>query len=409
MLNYFSLIHKLYNINLHGGIKLGLSNCLRLDAALGYPSKKFKSIHVAGTNGKGSVVTKIAKGFELSGKKVGLYTSPHISCFRERIRINGEMILETSVEDILGRIFHLIEIENIRATFFEITTLLAFEYFAEQKVDIAVLETGLGGRLDATNITNPLLSIITSISMDHTEILGDTIEAITKEKAGIIKSGVPVIIGPNVSKDIVAEFATALGCSLTQVKGCFSDYNAENSAIAEKALKTFGIPETIIARAILQLPPCRMETIHKKDKTVIMDVAHNPDGLLRLFATIQATYPQQKLRVVFGLSKSKDISGCLAIIQKYGAYLHIVTASNGRGLEAETLKLGCSQSHSPVVTHPTIAEAIEIALQGDELIVVCGTFFIMSEVRKALNFNEICDPVDLNEKNARISNNDSVG
>jgi len=409
MATYSSLIHKLYNVNLHGGMKLGLSNCLHLDAAMGYPSKKFNSIHVAGTNGKGSVVAKIAKGFELSDKKVGLYTSPHISCFRERIRINGEMIPEACVERILDKIFRLIEIKNIPATFFEITTLLAFQYFAEQNVAIAVLETGLGGRLDATNIIHPLLSIITSISMDHTEILGTTIEAITKEKAGIIKPKVPVIIGPHVPQAIIADFTATLDSPLTQITGSFSSYNAENSAIAEKALEFFHIPEAIITQAVLQLPPCRMETIQKGNKTIILDVAHNPAGLLRLFNTIQTNYPGRTLRILFGLSKSKDISGCLSIIQEYGSHLHAVTALNGRGVEAEVLKSACTKQNTPIIAHKSIADAIETALQGDELIVVCGTFFIMSEVRKALNFNEICDPIDLNEKSARISNNDSLG
>lgn len=409
MTRYNSLIYKLYTVNLHGGIKLGLSNCMQLDAALGFPSKKFKSVHVAGTNGKGSVVTKVSKGLELSGKKVGLYTSPHISCFRERICINGIMIPEERVEQILERIFQIIEIEKIPATFFEITTLLAFQYFAEENIDIAVLETGLGGRLDATNITNPFLSIITSISLDHTEILGDTLEAITKEKAGIIKPGVPVIIGPNVDKNLIEEVTKNLKCPLTQIEGSFLSYNEENSAVAEKALRYFTIPEKIIAEALLAIPPCRMETLHVEGKTLIMDVAHNPDGLNRLFTTIKANYPDSPLCVIFGLSKSKDVQGCLSIIQKHSNDLHAVTAENGRGIEAESLKEACAKMNASVTAHASLAEAIETAIKSEKVIVICGTFFIMSQARKALKFSEICDPIDMNEKSTRISNGDSLG
>lgn len=204
---YQDLLKKLFAVNLHGGIKLGLKNIQQLNQLLGNPIAQFKSIHVAGTNGKGSVVTKIAKGLEEEGFRVGLYTSPHISCFRERIKINGRMIDEASVTSILERIFNVIEQEKIAATFFEITTALAFLYFAKQRVDFAVLETGLGGRLDATNIVTPLLSIITSISLEHVEQLGETIDAIASEKAGIIKPNIPVLIGPCVPVGIIEKFA----------------------------------------------------------------------------------------------------------------------------------------------------------------------------------------------------------
>ena len=199
---YQTFINRLFAINLHGGMKLGLKNMETLNAMLGTPTQHFKCIHVAGTNGKGSVVYKIAKSLEKEGLRVGLYTSPHISSFRERIQINGQLIDESSVVAGLSRIFEEIDKSKIPATFFEITTALALKYFADQKVDYVVLETGLGGRLDATNIVTPVLSIITSISLEHTEYLGSTLEAIAKEKGGIIKPYVPIFIGPRVPQPL---------------------------------------------------------------------------------------------------------------------------------------------------------------------------------------------------------------
>ena len=181
---YLDLIQHLLTVNLEAGIKLGLQNVERLQEILHYPDRSFTSIHVAGTNGKGSVCIKVARALEKAGYRTGLYTSPHISSFRERIRINGKMITEEAVESILPPLFKVIEEAGIPATFFEITTFLAFLYFAREKVDFAVLETGLGGRLDATNIVSPCLSVITSISLDHTEILGGSCEEIAHEKGG---------------------------------------------------------------------------------------------------------------------------------------------------------------------------------------------------------------------------------
>ena len=197
-MSYQMLLEKLFQVNLHGGIKLNLNNMQCLQTFFQYPDRNFPSIHVAGTNGKGSVCLKMAKAFEHAGYRVGLYTSPHLSCFRERIQINGQMISEDATCHFLSSIFEALHSQDIPATFFEITTCLAFLYFAQEKVDMAVFETGLGGRLDATNVLIPCLSIITSIALDHTEILGQTCEEIAFEKAGIIKEGIPVVIGPHV-------------------------------------------------------------------------------------------------------------------------------------------------------------------------------------------------------------------
>ncbi len=321
------------------GVKLGLTNMRRLSSAFERPEQKYETIHVAGSNGKGSVVTKIARAHEAAGYKVGLYTSPHISTFRERISINGQMISEGDVKEILPKIFYVVEKEQIPATFFEITTLLAFLYFFREGVDIAILETGLGGRLDATNIVNPKLSVITSISLEHTDILGSTLESITWEKGGIIKPQVPIIIGPRVSKEWITPIAQAQHSPLFQVNGPFVNFHEENKGVAKMALDHLNLPEKAIAHGLTALPPCRTETITTPYGPVILDVAHNPDGLTQLFKAL----PHQTYRIVLGLSKNKDIEGCLSVIKPHAHFLHLVNSTNGRGLEANTLHSLCQK------------------------------------------------------------------
>lgn len=388
MNDYQSALKQLYQVSLHSGIKLGLKNSLELSRRLSHPEQQYKTIHVAGTNGKGSVVTKIAKGLELAGYRVGLYTSPHISCFRERITINGNMIGERDVARLLNKLFEL----KIDATFFELTTFLAFLYFAEQKVDFAVIETGLGGRQDATNVINPILSVITSISLDHTEILGNTEEQVAYEKAGIIKYHSPLVVGPRAHQDIILQIARIQNSELFPVIGRFASYDQENNEIAKTALEFLGITDT--AEALKVRPPCRREVL--LDGKVILDVAHNPDGLRELFRTLD-----KKMRIIFGLSKTKDITGCLAIMKEHGSHFHLVEASNGRGISVQELRsimLDQGFDEGDISIDDTIAKTIERAISGRDPVLICGTFFIMSEARKALGIVEPSDDFDMNEK-----------
>lgn len=250
-------------------MKLGLDAIAKIEASLGHPSSAYPTVHVAGTNGKGSVATKIAKSLELSGKKVGLFTSPHIACVTERIQINGQPI----------PLAELREFPNL--TFFESITLAAFCYFAEQKVDIAVIEVGLGGRLDATNIITPILSIITSIGYDHMDFLGNSLEEIAREKAGIIKPGVPYILGPNVCY---------IEGEKVEVRGT---YEEENCALAKRACEILGIKPLGLAA----IPPCRFQKIGK----VVLDCAHNRDGLKRALERIEGPFT-----AIAAFSKQKE-------------------------------------------------------------------------------------------------------
>lgn len=414
-MNYSKLIKKLFEVNLYGGIKLGLSNCLCLDAALAFPSQSFKSIHVAGSNGKGSVTKKISAALESAGYRVGTYTSPHISCFRERICVNGTMISEKSVELILTQLFNLAAQEKITPTFFEFTTLLALRYFAQEKVDFAVLEVGLGGRLDATNIVTPTLSVITSISLEHTDILGSTIEEIACEKAGIIKPGVPVVVGPRTPQQLLQKIADELRSPCIKVSGDFMEYEEENQVIAKTALETLGIPEPAIKSGLEAHLPCRLEVFTREQlpidegqlfpEQIILDVAHNADGLDHLFKSLRKRFPTQQFRVVFGLSKTKDIPACLSIIKQHATHLHLTEAPNGRGVTSKDLYdtlVAMGVAHEVIFQSPSITESVHLAMKSscvqNQLLVVCGTFFIMSEARSALGINEPRDYVDMNEK-----------
>lgn len=401
-MNYAQLIQKLFSINLFGGSKLGLQNPRTLDAACGFPSTQFSSVHVAGTNGKGSVTKKMAAALEHAGYRVGCYTSPHISCFRERICINGNMISEEDVRHFLSHIFDVVETKQIPATFFEIATLLAFSWFAANKVDWAVIETGLGGRLDATNIIVPKVSVITSITLEHTDRLGNTLEEIAWEKAGIIKPGVPVVLGTRLPLDVFKKVAQANNSPLDLVEKHFQTYEEENCAIAERALQVIHVPPLSIKEGLKARLPCRMEVLTIGKQTVVLDVAHNPDGLTQLFCALRQQF-KKPFRVVFGLSKTKDIEGCLRILKEQAVYFHPVEAHNGRGvsakeLQAKLLALGIPETN--ISMHNSVEDSIKDVLSrgGKELLVVCGTFFIMGDVRKALGIMEPCDPIDMNER-----------
>lgn len=412
---YSSLLYRLFHANRWGSHKLGLQNMEQLQKLFDYPDRQFKLIHVAGTNGKGSVTTKIACALQQAGYRVGLYTSPHLSCFRERIRINGEMISEKDVEVLLSSLLQVVDRESIHATFFELTTFLAFLYFAQQKVDAAVLEVGLGGRLDATNIIHPCLSVITSISLDHTEVLGKTREKIAWEKGGIIKDHVPVVIGPHVPWEPIQQIADQKQSPCIRVQENSSFFEEENRLIARQALTTlsshFVIPAEAIEKGLEGGQPCRFQIL-KENPEIILDVGHNPDGLKHLFQAIRTYYPERRLRLLFGLSKNKDLQGCLKEIAVHGDVFHLVEAANGRGASVDILSsslvaLGITPArvftHDSVITATLLAR--KAAQEEGQLLVICGSFFIMGEARQALGFSEPRDPIDLNEAAKPLSKN----
>ncbi len=370
------------------GMKLQLDEMRDLDAKFGHPSKAFLVVHVAGTNGKGSVTTKIATSLTLKNQKVGLYTSPHISTFRERIRINGEMI----PDDVAENYWETFRREGVTATFFECMTLMAFLYFAEQKVDVAVVEVGLGGRLDATNIVESTLSIITSISFDHTNHLGKTLEEIGQEKAGIIKPKKPVLVGPTAScLPLFEQKARALQSPFFAVTDVFENYEQENREIASKALDL--LPFASDKKGLSSLPPCRFERF-EREIPIVLDVAHNPAGFEALFSRLK----HQKIHLLMGLGEDKEIDAILESVCQRAEFVHLTKAQNPRALDPAVVEkkfLDKGYAHTTATPNVRLAfrKARKMAFEKGALLCVCGTFYIMSEIRSELGIVEACDPI----------------
>lgn len=407
-MEYSQALDYLYRAHERSGIKLGLERMEAISTHLGNPEKKFQSIHIAGTNGKGSTATKIAEGLYLAGHKVGLFTSPHISTFRERIQINHQLIEKEAIISYLKQIQEVEKALGLQATFFELTTLIAFLHFAKENVDWAAVETGLGGRLDATNILVPKLSIITSISFDHMEILGSSLEAIAGEKAGILKHKIPLLIGPHVPIDPIQKTALKKDSPLFKVEGNFDTFDEENSAIAKKALEYLRVKKQKILGAIAKRPPCRIETFTETAYSfpVVLDVAHNPDGLTRLFKSLKTLFPQDRFSVILGLSKSKDIYSCLKIVAKEAQAIYLVEASSPRAATSSFL----SQALTDIGydRHCTCSSIQEALFCTKNPTLISGTFFIMGEARKALGLSYPSDPIDLNEPFAIVEKKEGL-
>ncbi|MBS0656004.1 MAG: bifunctional folylpolyglutamate synthase/dihydrofolate synthase, partial [Verrucomicrobia bacterium] len=351
-------------------------NMRKACALLGDPQKDIKAIHVAGTNGKGSVTHKIAASLQNEGYRVGLYTSPHISCYRERIRINGEKITETEVVALLEKILSL----GIALTFFECTTLAAFAYFAAAKVDVAVLEVGIGGRLDATNVCSSILTVITSVSLDHTDLLGHTVEEIAREKAGILKPNIPLVIGPYVPREPVERRALELNVPISYVDEIFESYEDENVCVAKKALKvladTFPLKQQSIVEGLKELPACRFQVL---DKDVIFDVAHNVDGVRRLLQRLKIYLQGKPFGVVCGFSRDKEVKECLQLLMEQAQALFFVQAESHRAVPVDELR-EIAKEIDP--TYTEIYEGLQKAQESGTALVVCGTFYIMEECYK---------------------------
>lgn len=449
---YEFLLQRLYQVNRFTAVKLGIENMKQLNAAFGDPAARYEVVHVAGTNGKGSVAFKIAKALERSGYKVGLFVSPHVACFRERIQVNGALISEAQVCATLAEVFNVSAQLRIPATFFEITTMLAFQHFAKQNVDCVVLETGLGGRLDATNIVTPSLSVITSIGMDHMRILGNTIEDIAREKAGIMKPNVPVVIGPHAPLDIMRSHAELLNAPIVQVQhdsNFDDDFNAENTAIAREAVVQLNrlshkvgnselsvdLESRRVASALESRPPCRFQVFHivrpnstERKVTIVLDVAHNQPAIERLVDLLRKRFSDKKFRFVCGFSADKDMRRVVSTIAQACRHnasedersdeallqqrIHLVKANNPRGASLDEVNhalTAASQENEaedewtrPFDAISTIEDGVNVAIAAarasldDEVVVVCGSVFLMAEARQALGFKEPIDSPALN-------------
>jgi dihydrofolate synthase/folylpolyglutamate synthase len=347
-----------------------------LDALLGHPSSAYPTVHVAGSNGKGSTATKIAKTLEYSGYRVGLYTSPHLFCFRERIQINCEMISEEAVACGIDKLLSFTQ----ESTFFELATFLALDYFRQEKVDIAVIEVGIGGSMDCTNVIRPLVSVITSISKEHTDLLGEEIESIALQKAGIIKERTPVVVGPKARCQSIYRVAQEKHAPLFVSKKISYFFDDENRSIAELALEQLSpqFPHTL-ERGLLERPPCRFEEIPGG----ILDGAHNPEAMFALLQALHAFYPERKLRFLVGFCKDKDYRSCLELIGGVAEHIHLIQAPTPRAASPQELALCLDGDYT---AHSSLEEGVHSAWMHapEELIVVCGSFYLMDPVKRSL-------------------------
>ena len=391
-----------------GAYKEGLGNTVALDAHFGHPHTKYLTIHVAGTNGKGSVSHTLAAILQSAGYKVGLYTSPHLVDFRERIRVNGKMIPE-------DRVIRFVEeercfFEPLHPSFFELATALAFKYFEETGVDIAVIETGLGGRLDGTNIIKPILSIITNISFDHVQFLGNTLEAIAGEKAGIIKADTPVVVGEtggntevrrvfaDKAKEMHSPILFADELSHPKVEGELKGYCQEKNTQTILTALDFlrGIAKGLSERATLNISEkdinngfmhvCeltglmgRWQTLYEKPLT-ICDTGHNVGGWEYISKQLEQT--PGRLHIVIGMVGDKDISGVLSLMPREAIY-YFTQPSVARALDSHSLQ-ALAQTHGLQGTpYPTVQAATEAALaeaDKDDFIYVGGSSFVVADL-----------------------------
>jgi len=417
-----------YLFSLHRfGIKPGLERIESLLAFLGNPQQSLKCIHVAGTNGKGSVCSLLAGILQSAGYRVGLYTSPHLRQFNERIRINGEMISDADIASLA----HIMmpEIEREHTTFFEVTTAMAFAYFAKEQVDIAIIETGMGGRLDATNvIEKPVATVITSIDFDHTEYLGNDLITIAGEKAGIFKEGCPVIIGEERSEliacftshasekhtgkvfvvnDLCSYTNLTMHSNLTMHIDCtigerqysqlsadrVGEHQARNMLTALLTVKSlqrhFEIPDHAIRKGIAE---CMHLTgvkgrIHvlSTSPLIILDVGHNTACLRRLEETLASCgYPNHAWEIVFGVMKDKPIKEMLEILAKMGMTVHCCTPHIERAMNAEELCVMAQAQSINAMHHESVGKAVEYAFQKNNPVLITGSFYVADEALQAL-------------------------
>ena len=382
--------------------KPGLQTTEILDAHYGHPHKNFKTIHIAGTNGKGSVSHSLASILQEAGYKVGLYTSPHLIDFRERIRVNGIPVSEEYVIRFVEDFKHLNSkrIHPLSPSFFELTTALAFKYFAEEKIDIAVIEVGLGGRLDCTNIITPILSVITNISFDHTQFLGNTLAQIASEKAGIIKHQVPVVIGETTKEtrpvfenkakemDTPIFFAEEIDQSECdqyefELKGSYQKKNLRTILCATKRL-SFISPE-YIQKGLTNV--CKNTGLMGRWQTlsthplIICDTGHNVGGWKYLAPQISSV-PCDRLHIVFGMVDDKDIRNVLSMLPKNAVY-YFTQANNHRAIPAQQVGELAKEYGLSGNTYPTVAQAYEEAKSSaseNDFIFIGGSSYIVADL-----------------------------
>lgn len=405
------LLDELYSYSMHG-IKLGLENIKTLCKEMGEPQKDYKVIHVAGTNGKGSTSTTIETILLEAGYRVGKYTSPHILKFNERIRANGQDITDEDIVKYYQLVKDIVAKTGLRPTFFEMTTAMMFKYFSDLKLDYVVLETGMGGRFDATNVCEADICVITNVGLDHIEYLGDTIYKIAKEKAGIIKNCPKVIVADSNSeflKAIPEEKAEIINVLekykdarmkldfkkfVTRIEigeegydfSLFGDYQFKNFLTAYEVVTELGIDREIIKKACKKVVwQCRFERYLEKP-LVILDGAHNEDGMRELCKIIEQGYRSDEVVIITSILKDKDVKHMLKLMRKISDNIVFTSLEdNPRGTTGEKISEQLEEKRGCLVEND-MKKAYEIAKNlNKKIIVVCGSFYTLSKFKEEID------------------------
>lgn len=405
------LLDELYSYSMHG-IKLGLENIKTLCKELGEPQRDYKVIHIAGTNGKGSTSTTVETILLEAGYKVGKYTSPHILKFNERIRANNRDISDEDIVKYYQLIKDIVARTGIKPTFFEVTTAMMFKYFSDLNLDYVVLETGMGGRFDATNVCDSEICVITNVSLDHTEYLGDTVYKIAREKAGIIKDNSKVIVAdtnPEFIKAISEEKVEIINVLekyrdarmkldfksfLTKVEiegevynfSLFGNYQFKNFLTAYEVAIELGIDRKIIHRACEKVVwQCRFER-YSENPLVILDGAHNEDGMRELCRIIEQGYKSNEVVAITSILKDKDVRHMLSLLRKVADNIVFTSLEdNPRGTNGEKL-IEQLEDKSGCVVENSMKRAYEIAKKlNKKVIVVCGSFYTLSRFKEEID------------------------
>jgi dihydrofolate synthase / folylpolyglutamate synthase len=380
--------------------KPGFENILKLCEILGNPHTQFKSIHIAGTNGKGSVSNMTASILKKAGYKVGLFTSPHLKNFTERIRIDGK---ECSAEFVYNFLINIRDYftKDFNPSFFELTTAMSFSYFAKEKVDIAVIEAGIGGRLDSTNIITPEVCAITSISKDHVDLLGDTLEKITMEKAGIIKPGIPIVIGEekeeiknlliHVAQRRNSEYVDATKNKIkypSDLKGIYQEKNKNTAISIIEVLKNKGFAVTLgqVKNGLLHVKDTmnfkgRWEILQKKNPMIICDTAHNEEGFKQLVEQFKLL-KYKKIRIVIGFVKGKDLDKIFPLLPVDAIYYFVKPAIQ-RGIHPNEYSEKINIYFKTYQKFDSVKEGVEAAKTHsgkEDLIFIGGSNFVVSEI-----------------------------
>jgi len=426
MMNYKETIQWLDEFQQYG-MNLGLDRIQHLMRSLGHPEQTFQSIHVTGTNGKGSVCRYIASVLFSEGYQVGLYVSPHLETILERFSVNNTLISEKEFASIASLVKQCVDTlleQGITPTYFEITTAMMFLWFAEKQVDYAVIEVGLGGRYDATNIITPLVSVITNVALEHTQILGDTIEKIAYEKAGIIKQNVPVVTAAEKealtviqqeAKNHQAPLSILEPISLSsgtfdnqghiiQYKGLYKNhtvkirnlglYQIENASVALRTLEVLQsrgvfLSDDSIEKGMFEMRhPGRMETV-SHTPLIILDGAHNPSAMKMLSNTMQKVFAKRRIIAVFGVMADKAVDDIIPSLLIIADHIIVTKPTISRAMEPEEIKdhiMHISQDTSITLTK-TVSEAIQQAVNmatNDDIILITGSLYTVGEARRTI-------------------------